>query len=90
MESGENSRYAYELVYYGEWTPLSDAATTNGILTKYPQLYLFASMIHAEAFLVNDQRVATWTGRYDKAVADANRRSELAVQGGTMAVGMPS
>jgi hypothetical protein len=89
VDSGEDSGFAFELHYFGSWTPLSDTDTTNTILTTFPQLYLFSALANTEGFLVNDERIALWQSLYSKAVADANRRAELAMTG-TLAVGMPS
>jgi hypothetical protein len=87
VASGENSKLAFELVFYGSWTPLSATDTTNTILTNLPQLYLFASLIQAEAYLVGDPRIQTWMGLYQKNLNSANQTS-LQSEYGTMAIGM--
>jgi hypothetical protein len=40
------------------------------VLTNYPDLYLYGSLIEAEPFMQNDERIQTWMGLYDRAIAD--------------------
>lgn len=49
-----------ELSYYGKIPALSDSNTTNWLLTKSPDLYLYATLMQAEPYLKNDERVAIW------------------------------
>jgi hypothetical protein len=54
------------LVYYAKIPALSDSATTNWLLTSHPDLYLFGSMVEAENFGVNDDRMPMWKARRDE------------------------
>jgi hypothetical protein len=47
----------YKIVYYGEVPVLSDAQT-SWVYTKYPQLYLFASLMHADLHAVGEEQGA--------------------------------
>ena len=49
-----------ELSYVGKIPALSDSNTTNWLLTKSPDLYLYASLMQAEPYLKNDERVGLW------------------------------
>lgn len=60
--------YAAQMVYYA-WTPLSTANPTNWLLTQYPDLYLFGSLIEAKSFIEDGEAVAAWEARFDKAFA---------------------
>lgn len=64
--------YSGEMVYFKSLTALSDANTTNDILTNYPDLYLYGSLLAAEPFLMNDVRIATWANLYKSALDAAN------------------
>jgi hypothetical protein len=66
LKTGSNDATAITLAYYGKVPALSDAATTNWLLTAHPDLYLFGSLCEAEMFLVGDQRAATWKARRDE------------------------
>ena len=49
-----------KMVYYQRIPDLSDAAPTNWLLTKSPDLYLYSTCLNAAPFLKDDARLATW------------------------------
>lgn len=59
-----------ELVYYAKIPALSDSNTTNWLLTAHPDLYLYGTLLQAEPYLKNDERLPTWAAMY-KGVLDA-------------------
>lgn len=59
--------YTYTLDYYAKVQALSDSNTTNWLLAKAPDVYLFASLAEAYAFLLEEERETYWTGRFEKA-----------------------
>lgn len=59
--------YTAEMIYYQAFTPLSDANTTNGLLTRAPDLYLYGALLAAAPFLVEDDRIQVWNGLYEQA-----------------------
>ena len=77
----------FEMVYWGRFSALNDTDNVNSILTAYPQIYLYGSLLQAEAFVMNDQRLALWKSSYDGAVETANSVAEK--RRGTSAVGAP-
>ena len=62
--------YTTSMLYYKTFTALSDAATTNDMLTNNPDVYLYGTLLEAEPFLMNDQRVQLWLAAFQKAVDD--------------------
>ena len=54
------------LLYYAKVAALSDSATTNWLLTAHPDIYLFGSLVEAEMFGVNDERMPLWKARRDE------------------------
>jgi hypothetical protein len=48
------------LRYRGTIPALTSTNTTNWLLTAHPDLYLKASLIQAEEYFVNDERVGLW------------------------------
>jgi hypothetical protein len=50
-----SSTTTVEVTYYQRIPPLASNAT-NWLLTNYPDLYLYASLLHAAPFLMDDQR----------------------------------
>ena len=62
--------YTTSMLYYKTFTALSDSATTNDMLTNNPDVYLYGTLLEAEPFLMNDQRVSLWLAAFQKAVDD--------------------
>ena len=73
--------YTLEMTYRGSIPALSDAATTNWLLTNAVDVYLYGSLIHSAPYLVNDQRVAVWQTLYSAAVNALNEQSNDAMAG---------
>jgi len=68
------SYYTCEMVYYQKIPALSDAATTNWCLTANPDIFLYASLLEAEPFLMNDQRVQLWAAGFQQALTDLDEQ----------------
>ena len=62
--------YTTSMLYYKAFTALSDSATTNDMLTNNPDVYLYGTLLEAEPFIMNDQRVPLWLAAFQKAVDD--------------------
>ena len=62
--------YTTSMLYYKAFAALSDSATTNDMLTNNPDVYLYGTLLEAEPFIMNDQRVGLWLAAFDKAVSD--------------------
>lgn len=67
-----------EIVYYGKVPALSESNTSNWLLARSPDLYLHASLIQAEAYLQNDERIPLWAASVEKTIADMILESERA------------
>lgn len=67
----------FECVYYARFAHLNSTdTTTNALLATYPELYLYGSLIEAEPYLVDDQRLVVWKAMYDDAVNRINIMAE--------------
>jgi hypothetical protein len=62
--------YTTSMLYYQAFAALSDAATTNDMLTNNPDVYLYGTLLEAEPFIMNDERVGLWLAAFEKAVND--------------------
>lgn len=53
-----------------------DIATTltNALLTSYRGLYLYGALMQAAPYMVNDARIGTWQGMYEKLKAKVAKR----------------
>ena len=60
--------YNGEMIYYQQQTPLSTTNTTNSLLTKAPDIYLWSALSASAPFLMNDERINTWETLYRNAV----------------------
>lgn len=65
--------YTVNLTSVGSVTALSSTNTTNWLLTKHPDLYLYAALMHAEVDGWNDDRAAgTFKPYVDEVIAEIN------------------
>ncbi len=72
-----------EMVYYSKVPALSNVVTTNWLLTRAPDVYLYGSLVHAAPFLMDDQRVATFGSFYTSRVAALNDDTQKALHSGS-------
>ena len=79
FDSSPDQTYDGELIFFKELTPLSDSQTTNGLLARAPDCYLYAALVHAAPFLLNDERIPVWEALYITA-RDALLQSERAAE----------
>lgn len=68
--------------YFAEIPALSESNTTNWLLQKWPDLYLYGALAHSAPYLRDDARVATWAGFYDRAMAEISTANASAVYSG--------
>lgn len=78
-----------EMVYYQQVPALSDLNTTNWLLTKSPDVYLYGALVHASPFLMDDQRVNTFAAFYSQRVEALNLDSDRAVHSGSPLIARP-
>jgi len=65
-----------EMLFYKKFDNL-DSATTSGypdsvnwLITNAPDIYLYGSMLEAEPFIMNDERIQVWAQGFEKGVMD--------------------
>jgi len=68
--------YTVKLLYFAAPAYLSSSNTTNVFLTTAPDALLYASLIEAEPYLMNDARINTWGTMYDRAIASLAKSDE--------------
>lgn len=67
-----------EMIYYAKIPALSDQNTTNWLLTKAPDVYLYGALTHAAPFLMDDQRIPIFSQIYmtrTQALMDESQKS---------------
>ena len=65
-----DATYEIELIYFSTIDPLSDSTATNFLLTNQVDIYLFGSLVQAEPFLMNDERIGVWGALLGKAIEE--------------------
>lgn len=67
------------LVYYAKVPELTDAAPSNWLLGKAPDLYLYGALTTAAPYLSNDERITVWSqlaiSAFDELMNDSERAS---------------
>lgn len=76
--------YTAEMVYYAKIASLSDSNTTNWLLTKHPDVYLYGTLIQSAPYLKDDERIATWMGLYERACEDIEKADQRALFSGAV------
>lgn len=74
-----DTAYTLEILYYAKPTVLSGSNASNVFLANYPDALLYASLLEAEPYLINDARTQTWASLYDRAIkniSDADQNGE--------------
>ena len=72
-----------EMIYYSKITSLSDVNTTNWLLTKAPDVYLYGALTHAAPFLMDDQRIAVFAQIYLARVQALQDESQKSLHSGS-------
>jgi hypothetical protein len=72
-----------EMVYYGKIPSLSDEETTNWLLTKAPDAYLYGALAHASPFILDDQRMPMFIQLYSARIEALNDESKISAHSGS-------
>ena len=72
-----DSDYTYVHHFAGSLDHLQDATGgTNWLLTNAPDVYLYATLVEAEAYLKNDPRISVWREYAEEALKDLRVEDE--------------
>ena len=67
-----DSDYTVEMAFYEKFTPLGDGTsgtvTNNWLTLNAPDVLLYGSLLEAEPFIKNDERIALWLNAYNGAI----------------------
>ena len=72
-----------EMVYYKKIPALSDTNTTNWLLTKAPDIYLYGALSHASPFIMDDQRMPMFAQLYLARTEALNDESKISTHSGS-------
>ena len=65
-----------QMLYYVKPPHMSSTVSSNLWLANTPDLLLYAALGEAEPFLMNDERLATWSAMYDRGVQSLNKSDD--------------
>lgn len=68
--------YTLKLLYFAAPTFLGDTNSSNVFLENSPDALLYASLIEAEPYIMNDARINTWGTMYDRAISTLTKSDE--------------
>lgn len=71
-----------DMTYYMKIPALSDGNPTNWLLTAWPDLYVYATLVHAAPYLKEDERVTLWKGMADQLLEEIRLSDERAKHSG--------
>jgi len=73
--------YNVEIKYFGKLTGLSDAATTNDILTNFPNMYLFGALWALHQWAVMPDMAEYYYGKFINSIRGANNADSIGRHG---------
>ena len=75
-----------EIIYSEDVSALSDSNTTNTVLTRHPDTYLYGSLFAAHMFLMDEARATQYDALFTRAMGEIKKDSEKAFYGGPLAM----
>lgn len=81
-----STAYTIELTYFSKLSSfaLSDSNTTNVVLEQHPDVYLYATMLEAAKYLMDDRAIARWKPLRDEEILLINQAAQDALTGGSL------
>ncbi len=70
----------FELIYYAKIPALADDNTTNWLLTKSPDLYLYGTLLECAPYLKDDERIPLWAAAVTSTMDDMMMESERSLK----------
>jgi len=80
-----DSAYDARLLYYAKPDPLA-TTSTNGVISAYPMVYLYAALAASAPFTQNDDRLQTWKRLAAAAVNGANGQAKAGRWSGSIRI----
>ena len=74
-----DTAYTLEMLYYAKPDVLSNSNSSNVFMANTPDALLYASLLEAEPYLMNDARTQVWSALYEKAlltITDSDQGAE--------------
>lgn len=75
--------YTGKITYNKKLDPLSDAATTNWVITNYPNVYLYGSLFESSLYIKDYEEADRWFALYKSAIDGVNDQDKTARHSGS-------
>jgi hypothetical protein len=59
-----------QILYYAKPEFISTTVASNDFLAYFPDALLYSTLAEAEPYLMNDERIGTWSSLYDRAITN--------------------
>lgn len=76
--------YDFVLSYWQGFTPLTTTDSTNWVLTDHPDAYLYGALTEVAPYMMDDQRTAIWSQRFQAALEEIHQATTREQYGGLM------
>lgn len=77
-----DSNYTLEMLYYSAPVFMDDTVSSNAFMANAPDALLYAALLEAEPYLMNDERINTWGSLYDRAISTLSKSDEASQYSG--------
>jgi hypothetical protein len=77
-----DSTYTLEMLYFAAPTFMDDTVSSNSFMANAPDALLYAALLEAEPYLMNDARINTWGSLYDRAISTLTKSDEASQYSG--------
>lgn len=81
FDRNPDTDYTIELKYLADFTPLSSSNTTNAILTKNPNIYLFGALWALHQWTDETDKAQMYYAYFINAIKAANKRADMGKYG---------
>lgn len=71
-----NANTPVTMVYYKKLVGVDVNNADNWLLNEHPDLYLYGTLLMAEAYLANDERLGIWKNAFDEALRELDRSAQ--------------
>ena len=68
--------YTAKLLYFATPDLLSNVNPSNAFLTTVPDMLVYASLLEAEPYIMNDARLQTWIAMYERASSSVTKSDD--------------
>ena len=77
-----DSNYTLEMLYFAAPVFMDDTVSSNAFMANAPDALLYAALLEAEPYLMNDARINTWGSLYERTITNLIKSDEASQYSG--------